>query len=86
MAGPVDQNLPHGLGSDAEEVAVIGIGPVADEPKVGLVHKRGRVERVIGPFPGHLGRGQFAQLVVNQLAREQMQSVQRANLLAFNSL
>ena len=66
MAGPVDENLPHGLGGDAKEVAVIGIGPVADEPKVGLVHQGGGVERVIGPFPGHLGRGQLAQLVVNQ--------------------
>jgi hypothetical protein len=30
------------------------------------MHKRGGVERVIGPFLGHIRRGQLAQLVVNQ--------------------
>ena len=60
MASPVDENLPHGLGGDSKEVAMIGIGPVADEAKVGLMHQGGGVEGVIGTFPGHLGRGQLA--------------------------
>jgi hypothetical protein len=66
LAGPVDKDLAHRFGGDAEEVAVVGIRLVADEPKVGLMHQGGGVERVIGPFPGHLHRGQPAQLVVNQ--------------------
>ena len=45
---------------------MIGVGPAADETEVGRVYQGGGVERVIGPFPGHLGRGQPAQLVVNQ--------------------
>ena len=66
MASPVDEDLPHGLGGDVEEVTVIGIGPVADEPEVGLVHQGGGVERVIGAFPRQLRRGQPAQLVIDQ--------------------
>jgi hypothetical protein len=66
MSGSVDEDLTHRFGGDTEEVAMIGVGPIADETKVSLVHQGGGVDRVIGPFPGHLGRGQPAQLVVNQ--------------------
>jgi hypothetical protein len=66
MAGPINENLPHRFGGNAQEVAVIGIGPTADETKVLLLHQGGGVERVIRPFRSHLGRGQPAQLVLDQ--------------------
>jgi hypothetical protein len=66
LAGPVDQDLSHGFGGDAEEVAATGIGSIADEPKVRLVHERGGIETVIGTFLGHLHRGQPAKLVVDE--------------------
>jgi hypothetical protein len=66
LAGPVDEDLTHCFGGNAKEVAMIGVGPVAEEPKVSLMHRGGGIERVIAPFSGHLRRGQPAQLVVNQ--------------------
>jgi hypothetical protein len=48
MAGSVDEDPPHGLGGDAKEVAMIGIRPVADESKVGLVHQCCRLKKSVG--------------------------------------
>ena len=39
---------------------------VAAEPQPRLVDERRGLERLVAGFPGHLGRGQLAQLVINQ--------------------
>jgi hypothetical protein len=37
-----------------------------DQPEVGLVHQRGRLECVIGSFSAHVGSRQPSKFVVNQ--------------------
>ena len=38
----------------------------AAEPQPRFVNKRGRLERVTGGFMGHLVRGEFAQLLIDE--------------------
>jgi len=70
IAGVVDQDPPHGLGSGGEEVSAAVELLVADQPQVRLVDECGGVEGVIGGFGGHAGGGEPPQLVVHE--REQV--------------
>ena len=55
-AGVVHQNLAHGPGGDPEEMgpALPGNGLTVHQSEKGLVHQRGRAQRVIGAFPPKL--------------------------------
>ena len=52
----VDEDAPHRLGGDREEVrAVLVPGPVLiDEAQIGLVDERGRLQRVFRPLFGQV--------------------------------
>ena len=55
----IDQNTPHNLRRDGEEVRTIGPMhvPLIDETNVSLVNQRGSLQRVILPFPAHVTAG-----------------------------
>ena len=90
-AGILDQDSAHGLGGGGEEVAAIGPDAVAvarvaivaglDEPQVGLVDERGRVEGLAGLFVGELLRRELSELVVDQrqqlAGRERLAAIDR---------
>ena len=69
MPGSVDEDAAHGLGGGGEEVpaAVPVLGLLAaQQPQVRLMHQRGRLQGLAGPFVGQpLGR-ELAQLVVDE--------------------
>jgi hypothetical protein len=67
-AGVTDQDAPHHLGGDAEELgAILPVDLVLiDEPEINLVHQRGRLEGVIGAFPAEEADGLAVQLFVDQ--------------------
>ncbi len=64
----VDDDLPHRLGGDGEEVAAIrpvGAGAV-DQLEIRLVHEHRRVDRLPGPGAGELTPGRGAELGVDE--------------------
>ncbi len=63
----VDQDPPHRLRGDREEVpAVLPLDSgLVDQPEVGLVDERGRLQRLVRPFAAELAPGDRAQLAVD---------------------
>src|SRR5262249_24581897 len=69
----VDEDAAHRLRRDAQEVRApleAPLGVLVDEPEVGLVDQRRRLERVVGRLPAHHPRGDPVELVVDD--REQL--------------
>ena len=64
----VDQNAPHELGGDAEELgAVLPLDTaLIDHSQVCFVDERGRLKRVIAPLPLEIAPGQVTELLVNE--------------------
>ena len=65
----LDQAGPEIGRRSREEVAATVPGPGAlriDQPHVGFVDQRGRLQGLAGTFLGHAGSGELAQLVVDQ--------------------
>ena len=64
----VDDDLPHRLGGDGEEVAAVRpVGPGAvDQLQVGLVHEHRGIERLPGPGAGELTPGGGVELGVDE--------------------
>ena len=63
-AREVDEDPPHDLRRDAEEVRAVlpaDVFPV-DQPQVGLVDERGGLQDVARPLAGHASRREAAQL------------------------
>ncbi len=72
----LDQNLAHEIGGHAEEmspVLPIDLGLV-DEPHIGFVDQRGRLQGMARPFPAQMMIGQPAQLSID----ERQQVIERA--------
>jgi hypothetical protein len=67
-APDVDQDAPHELGRDGEEVrAVVPVDPAGvDQPHVGFADEGRRLERVPRALAPHVVVGQAVQLVVHQ--------------------
>ena len=64
----VDEDPPHQAGGHREEMGAVlplDTGEV-DEPKVGLVHERRRLESMTPALPTHRPPGEPAKLAVNQ--------------------
>src|SRR5262249_17751098 len=66
IAGTVDENATHRLGSGGKKVPAAVEFLTADQAQIGLVNERGRAEGVTGGFRGHPGSRQFLQLVINE--------------------
>ena len=69
VAGPIEQDPPHGLGRGREKMAaaVPGLARIRpDETQVGFVDKRRRLEGLPWTSMAPMPRGQASQLVVNQ--------------------
>ncbi len=66
--GVLHQDAAHCLGRCGEEVAaaVPMPGSGANEPQVGLVHQRGRLERLTWGFVGHPLARETTQLLIDQ--------------------
>jgi hypothetical protein len=64
----VDQDLPHGLGRGAKEMAAVIplLLPGSGQLKPGLMDKRGGLERLAGICLGHFASCQPAQFVIHQ--------------------
>jgi hypothetical protein len=56
----------HRLGRGSEEMAAIRKLLISDQPQIGLVHQRSRIECLARLFLGQLRRGKFAQFVVDE--------------------
>jgi hypothetical protein len=67
-ASMVNQNAPHGLGSNSEKMgAALPIDrPLFDQFKVGFMHQCGGLQSVLGSFLPHVAQSDSTQLVVNQ--------------------
>ena len=65
----IDQDAAHHLRRHAEEVRAVlpDDALLADEPQVGLVNERRRLQRVLDPFAAEVGRGPPPELVVDHL-------------------
>ena len=64
---PLDQNLAHRAGRDAEEVPPVGPRRArAGQLEKGLVHERRRLKRLTGTLATHIGASQAPQLVVDE--------------------
>ena len=65
----IDKNSAHRFGRGGEEVTA-AVPPllvfVADQPQIGFMHKRGRLEGLTGLFGGELRRRQLPELVVHK--------------------
>ena len=72
----VDQDAPHQLGGNAEEVSAIlpGHPLLADQPHVGFVDERRGLKRVPRALIAHVGGGDPAQLVVHE-RRQLLESI-----------
>ena len=68
MTGLVDQNVPHGLGRDGEEMALVVVLPVvaADHSHVGFVNESSGVQGLSRGFTSELLSCQSAQLIVDE--------------------
>ena len=64
----VEQDLPHCLRRDGEEVRVARPPRrrLVDEPEIRLMYQRGGVERLVAPPAPPLAAGEHAQLVVDE--------------------
>ena len=64
----VDQNAPHRLRGDRQEVVAIRGGelPLLQEPEVDLVDQRGGRERVTGRLAAELSPRNLTQLVIDE--------------------
>lgn len=67
-AGAVDQDAPHHLRRDGEELRAIlpGCPALIDEPDVCLVHERRRLECVARPLAPQLCRGATSKLAIDE--------------------
>lgn len=82
-AGVVDKYTAHGARGERKKVApILIIDPGFEKANVGLMHKRGSLERVARGFPAQLSAGQAAQLRVN----DSKQLIFRARVPRFDSL
>ena len=65
----VHEDAAHHFGGHREEVrAVLPTRPILiDEPEVGFVNERGRLEGVVAPLPAQIGCRAPPQVLVNQL-------------------
>lgn len=78
----IDENTPHRLGRDAEEMAAIGERLIADRSQIRFMHEHRRVQRLARFLPSHLRRRQSAQLIIDQ--RQQLLCRVRVALLDRN--
>jgi hypothetical protein len=64
----IDEDAAHHLRGDAEELTAVlpRRAVLVDEFQVRLVHERRRFQRVIRPFPAHVGARAPAQISVDQ--------------------
>jgi hypothetical protein len=64
----IHQDAPHRLSGYGEEmIAAFQVSLLLiDQAKVGFVHERGGLQRVIGTLPAEVGRCQAVEFVVNQ--------------------
>jgi hypothetical protein len=68
MPRVVDEDAPHQLRGDAEEVAAVLPVDLAlvEQPQIRLVDHRGDLQAIVAPFTIQLARGQRPQLVVDE--------------------
>jgi len=67
LAGVVNQDLTHDVGSKADEVgATVPVDALTGEAEVGLVDDRGGLEGMVGALAAHVSLGEAMQLRVNQ--------------------
>ena len=68
LARMVNQNPPHQVCEDAEEVrpAPPRYRLVADQAQQGLVDERRRLKGVVAPFPSKIGAGATPEFAINQ--------------------
>ncbi len=64
----VHQKMPHQLGRNAKKVRPVlpQRWRLLNQTKIGLVHKRGTLQRVIGALAAKMSAGDTPQLVVNE--------------------
>ena len=67
----VHEDAAHHFGGDGQEVrAVLPIDPIlVDQPQVGFVNERGRLQGVVAPLPTQIACRARPQVSVNQLGR-----------------
>src|SRR5262249_31727359 len=67
-AGVIDQQEPHGPGSDRKEVSAVLPFDVLllDQAEIGFVDERGGLQRVTGTLPLEVALSQPAQFVIDQ--------------------
>ena len=64
----VDENAPHQLGRNGEEVAfVFPLNMLLfDEPEVGFIYQCGGLKGVVGPLSKQIGSSQAAKFVIDE--------------------
>ena len=67
-AGAVNEDAPHHLRRDGEELRTIlpGRAALIDEPDVRLVHERGRLKGVVRPLAPQVRRGAATKLAIHE--------------------
>jgi hypothetical protein len=67
LAGVVDEDLTHDVGSEADEVgAAVPVDVFAGEAEVGFVDEGGGLESVVGALAAHVGLGEAVELGVDE--------------------
>lgn len=76
----VHENAAHHLGGDRQEVRpILPVNPLmVDQPQIGLVNERRRLERVVAPLPAQLACRARPQVSMDQIE----QIVARLNVSA----